>query len=139
MTCGAVNWSTKLQPIVTLSTTEAEYVAAVEAGKEIAWMRNLLMEIGYNITTSSVLHMDNNSAISVAKNPEHFLCLKHMQLRLYWLCNQVENTIIQPKFYPIADTVVECMVQTITRHDSLYRFIRKLGSITRHRWLVCME
>ena len=35
---GAICWSSKLQPVVALSTTEAEYVAAVAAGKEICWM-----------------------------------------------------------------------------------------------------
>lgn len=33
--------------MVTLSTAEAEYICAVEAGKEIAWMRNILSELGY--------------------------------------------------------------------------------------------
>jgi len=35
---GAISWSSKIQGIVTLSSTEAEYSAAVEAGKEICWM-----------------------------------------------------------------------------------------------------
>ncbi len=47
MAGGAVGWSSKLQGIVALSTAEAEFIAAVEAGKEIAWMRNLLREFGY--------------------------------------------------------------------------------------------
>jgi len=34
----AVSWSSKLQGIVALSSTEAEYLAAVEAGKEVCWM-----------------------------------------------------------------------------------------------------
>ena len=38
---GAVSRSLKLQSIVALSTTEAEYIAAVSAGKEIRWMRNM--------------------------------------------------------------------------------------------------
>ena len=32
---GAVSWSCKLQPLVTLFTTEAEHISAVEVGKEI--------------------------------------------------------------------------------------------------------
>ena len=68
---GAVSWSSKLQSIVALSTTEAEYIAAVSAGKEIRWMRNLLQEMGFPPTGPSILRIDNQSAISVAKHPEH--------------------------------------------------------------------
>ena len=39
---GVVSWSSKLQPLVALSTTEAEHISAVEAGKEILWMRQFM-------------------------------------------------------------------------------------------------
>ena len=42
--------------------------------------------------------MDNNSAIAVAKNPEHFGRLKHMQLRLYWLRDVIEDGQISPEY-----------------------------------------
>ena len=82
---GAVSWSSKRQSIVALSTTEAEYMAACEAGKEIIWMRQLLQELGFPVPTSSVLWMDNQSAIQVAKHPEHHGQMKQLDLRWFWL------------------------------------------------------
>ncbi|MCV4733192.1 Ty1/Copia family ribonuclease HI, partial [Escherichia coli] len=37
MGTGAISWASKLQPVVTLSTTEAEYISAAAAGQEIMW------------------------------------------------------------------------------------------------------
>ena len=39
---GAVSWSSRLQSFNTLLTTESEYVAAVAAGQEILWLREIL-------------------------------------------------------------------------------------------------
>ncbi|KAF7773598.1 hypothetical protein Agabi119p4_5765 [Agaricus bisporus var. burnettii] len=55
----AVGWSSKRQPFVTLSSTEAEFVAAVEAGKEIKWTRNILTEFGFPLTLPSTFFVDN--------------------------------------------------------------------------------
>jgi hypothetical protein len=92
---GAISWASKLQTIVALSTTEAEYVAATSAGQEILWLRNLFTELGYPIASPSTLCVDNNSAISVAKNPEHHGRMKHLDLRFYWLRNEVEKGSIK--------------------------------------------
>ncbi|CAL5394802.1 unnamed protein product [Camellia sinensis] len=43
---GAVSWQSKLQKCVALSTTEAEYIAAAEAGKEMLWLKRFLQELG---------------------------------------------------------------------------------------------
>ena len=86
--------------MVALSTTEAEYVAAVSAGQEILWLRNLFSELGYNIQGPSTLYMDNQSAIAVAKNPEHHGRMKHLDLRLYWLRDEVQKNKITVKYCP---------------------------------------
>ena len=104
MGTGAVNWSSKLQGMVTHSTTEAEYIAANQAGRDIMWMRNLFTEFGYDLSESpSTLFMDNNSAIAVAKNPEHFGRLKHIQLRLYFLCLAMFlSSYVLPLSFPLS-------------------------------------
>ena len=97
----AVGWRSWLQPIVTLSTTEAEFVAAVEAGKEIKWMRNILQEFGYPVKQPSTLFIDNQSALTVSKNPEHHGRMKHLDLRYFWLRDEVESGTIAPVCYNI--------------------------------------
>ena len=42
----AISWASNLQKIVTLSTTEAKYVATTEAGKEMIWLHAFLDELG---------------------------------------------------------------------------------------------
>jgi len=93
---GAISWSSRLQGIVALSTTEAEYVAATSAGQEILWLRHLFTELGYSFDSPSTLHIDNRSALSVAKNPEHHGRMKHgrmkhLDLCFYWLRDEVDK------------------------------------------------
>src|SRR3954452_4811024 len=102
MGSGTVSWSSKLQSLVALSTTEAEYISAVEAGKEICWMRNFSEEMGVPISTPSVLRIYNQSAISVANNPEHHGRMKQLDIRFYWLRDKVEAGVLSPNFVPTA-------------------------------------
>ncbi|GJV58461.1 putative RNA-directed DNA polymerase [Tanacetum coccineum] len=64
---GAVSWQSRLQKCVALSTTEAEYMAATEACKELLWLKRFLQELGFKQQRYAVL-CDNQSAIHLAKN-----------------------------------------------------------------------
>jgi transposase InsO family protein len=112
---GAVSWSSKLQSLVALSTTEAEYVAAVEAGKEIIWFQQFLGELGYPVQGPSVLRMDNQSAIAVAKNPEHYGRMKHLDLRLFWLRDAVDAKKIEPVFISTDEMAADILTKALDR------------------------
>ena len=66
---GAVSWQSRLQKTVALSTTEAEYMADVEAGKEILWMKDFIGELGirqeeYNLRL--VMNSGKRSKIAIS-------------------------------------------------------------------------
>ena len=90
-------------------------MAAVQAGKEILWLRNILTEFGYSFPTSTVMHMDNQSAISVSKNPEHHGRMKHLDLCFYWLRDTVDAGIIKPVFLPNAEMVADALTKPVGR------------------------
>jgi len=112
---GAVSWSSKLQPVVALSTTEAEYIAAVHAGKEVIWLRHLLIELGYDLPSPSRLQVDNQSAISVAKNPEHHGRMKHLDLRFFWLKDEVEAGVIELVHTPTDEMAADELTKALPR------------------------
>ena len=43
---GVVSWKANLQPVVALSTTEADYIAMTEAIKEAIWLKGIIKELG---------------------------------------------------------------------------------------------
>ena len=50
----AISWCSKRQRSVTLSSCEAEYVAACEATRELIWETAFIRELGYTIPTPIV-------------------------------------------------------------------------------------
>ena len=113
MGTGAISWASKLQSIVTLSTTEAEYVSAVQASQEILWLRNLFTEFGYTFSTPSTLYIDNQSALAVAKNSEHHGRIKHLDLRFYWLRDVVEAGDIDVCYLPTKSMPADMMTKAL--------------------------
>ena len=110
---GAVSWSAKLQSVVALSTTEAEFVAAVEAGKEMVWMCHLLQELGYQVMQPSIFHIDNQSALTVAKNPEHHGRMKHLDMRYFWLRCAVTKKILYPVYVATEDQAADVLTKAL--------------------------
>jgi hypothetical protein len=108
---GAVSWMSRLQPIVALSTTEAEFIAAASAGQEVIWMRQLLGELSFLIAGPLLLLLDNQSAIQVGKNPEHHRCMKHLDLQFFWLCNIVTAGQIALHYIPMADMAADLLTK----------------------------
>ena len=115
MGTGAISWSSKLQGIVALSTTEAEYVAATSAGQEILWLRNLFQELGFPVSGPSTLLLDSASALSVAKNPEHHGRMKHLDLRFYWLRDEVDKGIIFLRHVGTAAMAADILTKALGR------------------------
>jgi hypothetical protein len=91
---GAVSWQSKLQKCVALSTTEAEYIAANEAGKEVIWLKNYLNELGVK-QADYVIHCDSQSAIYLSKNSMYHSRTKHIDLRYHWIRDAVLNKMFQ--------------------------------------------
>ncbi|KAG9444915.1 hypothetical protein H6P81_016255 [Aristolochia fimbriata] len=86
----AVSWVSKLQKVIALSSTEAEYMAATEASKEYIWLKSLMNELGFD-NTDCRLYSDSQSAIHLAKNSAFHSRTKHIHLRYHFIRTLLEE------------------------------------------------
>jgi hypothetical protein len=82
---GAVSWSTKRQEIISLSTTESEYVAATHAAKEILWLCSLLSQLFAMELEPTMLFSDNQLAIALMKDHQYHARTKHIDIRFHFI------------------------------------------------------
>jgi hypothetical protein len=125
---GAVSWSSKRQPTVALSTTEAEYMAAVHSGKEAIWFRTLLADLGFPIDGPIPIFADNQSSLAVAKNPQHHTRMKHIDIKWHWIREQVAKGQVDLRFIPTSENTADLLTKGLDRNKHTY-LRRKLGLV----------
>lgn len=77
-----VAWSTKRQPTVSLSSTEAELISLCTAAKEGLWLTNLLNEL--SVANTSFME-DNIPCIRIAEEPRSHQRMKHLDLKYLFI------------------------------------------------------
>ncbi|GJY75891.1 putative ribonuclease H-like domain-containing protein [Tanacetum coccineum] len=92
--CRLVSWQCKKQTIVANSTTEAEYIAASNCCAQVLWLQNQLLDYGYNFMKTKI-HVDNESAICVVKNPVSHSKTKHIEIRYHFIRDCYEKRLIE--------------------------------------------
>ena len=92
-----------------------QWEAAVAAGKEIKWVQNLLKELGYSKTGPAPLRIDNQSALAVAKNPEHHGRMKQLDLCYYWLRDEVASKRISVSHLATEDMPADLFTKALKK------------------------
>ena len=110
---GAVDWCSSKQPIVALSTAEAEYVAATGATKASMWMRQFLASIALPLKNPSMILCDNQSAIQLTKDSKFHARTKHIDVHYHFICEEVEKKVIKVDYVPTAENVADILTKLL--------------------------
>jgi hypothetical protein len=98
-----------------LSSTEAEYIAATYAAKEAVWLRRLLSELGFKISSPTILRVNNQSAIAITHNPEFHNRTKHINLCHHFLRERVAAGDIELSYVPTGDQLADIFMKGLVR------------------------
>ena len=122
---GAVSWSSKRQSIVTLSTAEAEYIAATHAAKEAIWLREFISKI-YQPQGPMPLQSDSQSAITLACNEQFHAHTKHIDIRFHFIRYVIEAGKIVIDYCPTEDMVADTLTKALPSAKAKH-FVSALG------------
>jgi len=123
---GAVAWSSKKQPVVTLSTTEAEFVAAASCACQCIWLQQILKQIGGTERKCVKVLCDNSSTIKLAKNPVLHGRSKHIDVRFHFLRNLTKDEVIDIEHCGTNEQLADIMTKPL-RLELFEKFRAALG------------
>ncbi|XP_031257200.1 secreted RxLR effector protein 161-like [Pistacia vera] len=108
-----IQWSSRKQKVVALSSTEAEYRALAHTTTEIAWLNSIFAELGLSMTKIPVIWYDNVSAGALASNPVFHARTKHIEIDTHYIREQVlaHKIVVQyvPSKLQIADILKKAL------------------------------
>ena len=128
---GIVTWSSQRQKLVSLSTTESEYIAAATAAKEAAWLRALLNGIGQQRKKPTMLYVDNQSAIRLVRKPKFHKRTKHVDIKYHYIREKVENREIEVVFTPTEHQLADMFTKALPKNHFVELY-SKLGLCIKH-------
>ena len=110
---GAVSWLSKQQDTISLSTTEAKYIALTHAAKEAIWLRNLLSEIFGPITHAIPIMSDNQSTIALAKDDCFHARTKHIDIQYHFIHYVIEEGKICLTYCPTKNMTADIFTKAL--------------------------
>ena len=107
----AITWRSKRQACVALSTAEAEYVALAGTVQESLWLQQLLSDLQGKPADPMVIFEDNQSAMSMSKNPKFHGRSKHIDIKYHFTREQVSNGKIVLKYCKTSEMTADFLTK----------------------------
>lgn len=95
-----ISWSSKRQPTISRSSSEAEYKGVANTVANLTWIRNLLLELGVPITKASIVYCDNIISIYMSRNPGRHQRTKHVEIDIHFVLEKVKLGEVKVLFVP---------------------------------------
>lgn len=133
---GAISWSSKKQPVVTLSTTEAEFIVVASCATQCIWLRRILEQMGWlgSIQGATTMFCDNVSTIKLSRNLVLHGRSKHIDIRFHFLRDLVSKEVVElvhcGTSHQIADIMTKAVKLDTFEHLRAMLGVRECSAMT---------
>lgn len=108
-------WNARKQNVVSLSSTEAEYVAISAAATEVAYIRKLLAELKFHHNGPMTIYNDNQGAQCLVKNPTYHSRSKHIAIKYHHVRDMYSRGEIKVMYMSTNDMMSDILTKNLCR------------------------
>lgn len=121
-----VSWMTRKQSTVSLSSTEAEFIALSTAACEAIWIGGVLRELNVELIEPITMYEDNQACIHIAEEPREHRRMKHIDVKFNHIRELIVQQQIKVKYMPTKEQLADIMTKGVVA--ILFNYLRaKLG------------
>lgn len=111
---GLVSWKSKAQNCVTMSSTEAEYVAMSSCAMEMMFIKQVVESINFEVKLPMILYCDNAGAIDLARNYSTGGRTKHIDVRHHYIRELIDKGFIKIEFVGTDDNISDIFTKGLS-------------------------
>ncbi|UYV77867.1 hypothetical protein LAZ67_15002623, partial [Cordylochernes scorpioides] len=125
-----IDWKSSKQPLVALSTMEAEMIAACESCCQIKWIINLLRELEeWNFMKKpTAIYTDSQSLINWISSPKQSSRCRHINRKYHFLRDCYESRDICLLYKPSQDLEADIFTKDLSR-DQMKKHLENLSIV----------
>ena len=118
---GPITYRAQQQSFVALSTTEAEYVAASLATRDLIWLQGFVKELRITLKQKASLLCDNQSALRLIRNPEFHQRSKHIDIIYHFVRERYLDGCFEIEYVGTEEQLADIFTKafTVARFQSL--------------------
>lgn len=123
-----ISWCSRKQPTVSRSSTKAEYRAVASALFETNWITHLLKDLHVPLSVAPTIFCDNLGVTYIAEIPVHHTKMKHLEVDLHFVRNQVRNGLVRVSHIHSTDQIADPLTKPLSK-TTFQRMLPKLGVV----------
>ena len=105
----------RLQVLIALSSCEAELASIAECGVELAGIKRMVEHVVGRPIEASVIYTDSQAAVRVAYNQGLSRKSRHLEIRIFWVQQQLMDHLLFLLWCPGEDQVADMATKTLGR------------------------
>jgi hypothetical protein len=121
-----ISWCCSSQPIVALSSCEAEYIAFCECVREITYLRSISTFLDDPSPSPTVVHEDNQGTIDLVHNQIHHNSIKHIDVRYHYIRETLRHDQVRVIKVPTGLNRADLFTKPVTA-ELFHRHVSVLG------------